>query len=250
MRQIFSIRFFAAVGAVVGLFFILTTVFAAGEAIEGGDADEVTGGPEPHRIDFVDQVFSSSNPDFWIDEDGLAAVDTELVIDGTRSVRVVAGTRGEILCPDLDQIAGCAVVADLLGEAVVWFALVPMGPNRTVDFPAIDVLDDGYANLVNGWQLEYAPILDRRCDDDDGNEVEFGSYREFRDALGDDFTSIYSLESYRLEAVECHTKVDYAPDLDTGDTEIEGTDDTGGTETEGTDEPGDTEPEGPDVTGG
>jgi hypothetical protein len=212
MRQIFSIRFFAAVGAVVGLFFILTTVFAAGEAIEGGDTEELAG-PEPHRIDFVDQVFSSSNPDFRFDADGLAAADTELVIDGTRSVHVVAGTPGELLCPDLAQIAGCAVVADLLGEAVVWFALVPMGTNRTVEFPAIDILDDGYANLVNGWQLEYAPVLDRRCEDDDGTEVEFGSYREFREALGDDFTSIYALDSRRLEAVVCHTKVDYAPEV-------------------------------------
>jgi hypothetical protein len=216
MRQIFSIRFFAAVGAVVGLFFVLTTVFAAGEAIEGGDADE-TRGPEPHRIDFVDQVFSSSNPAFRFDDDGLAAVDTELVIDGTRSVHVVTGTPGELLCPDLGRIAGCAVVADLLGEAVVWFALVPMGGDRTVDFPAIDILDDGYAQLVNGWQVKYAPILDRRCEDDDGNEVEFGSYREFREALGDDFTSIYSLESRRLEAVVCHEKVDYAPELDVDD---------------------------------
>jgi len=233
MRQIFSIRYFAAVGAVVGLFFILTTVFAAGEAIDGGDTEEVTG-VQSHRIDFVDQVFSSSNPDFRIDADGRAAVDTELVIDGTRSVHVVAGTPGELLCPDLAEIAGCAVVADLLGEAVVWFALVPMGANRTVDFPAIDILDNGYANLVNGWQLEYAPILDRRCEDDDRNEVEFASYREFRDALGDDFTSIYSLDSRRIEAVVCHTRVDYAPEVDdTSDTsdpsDTSDTDDTSDT---------------------
>lgn len=213
MRQIFSIRFFAAIGAVVGLFFVLVTVFAAGEAIEGGEVDEGQS-VEQHRIDLVEQVFSSSNPEFGFDDDGLATVDTELVIDGTRSVHVVAGTPGELLCADLRQIAGCAIVADLLGEAVVWFALVPMGDNRTVDFPAIDVLDDGYAYLVNGWQLRYAPVLDRRCEDDDGNDVEFGSYREFRDVLGDDFTSIYSLDSHQLEAVVCGTRVDYAPEPD------------------------------------
>jgi len=216
MRQIFSIRFFVAIGAVVGLFFVLTTVFAAGEAIEGGDADDAAAAV-PRSVDFVDQVFSSSNPDFHLDDDGLAANDTELVIDGTRSVHVVAGTPGEILCGDLDQIAGCAVVADLLGEAVVWFALVPMGTNRTVPFPAIDILDDGSAQLVNGWRLDYAPILDRRCEDADGNDVEFASYREFRDALGDDFTSLYSLDSRRLEAVVCRTRVDYAPEVDDDD---------------------------------
>ena len=212
MRQIFSVRFFAAVGAVVGLFFLLTTIFAAGEAIDGGEADD-TVVIEPRRIDFIEQVYSSTNPSFMLDGDGLAVNDTELVIDGTRSVFVVVGTPGEMLCPDLDQVAGCALIADLLGEGVVWFALVPMGPAGTVDLPAIDVLVDGAAQLVNGWQVDYAPVLDRRCEDDSGNEVEFASYREFRDALGDDFTSIYSSESRRIEAVECRTKVAYAPDL-------------------------------------
>lgn len=213
MRQIFSIRFFAAVGAVVGLFFVLTTIFAAGEAIEGGNGDAA----EPvqvRRIDFVDQVFASRSTDFGLDDDGLAASDTELIIDGTRSLTVVTGTPGEIHCPDLAEIGACAVLADLLGEAVVWFALVPMGTNRTVDLPAIDVLDDGYAQLVTGWELEYAPILDRRCEDDDGNDVEFGSYREFRDVLGDDFISVYSLDTRRLEIVECGERVAYAPVLD------------------------------------
>ena len=97
----------------------------------------------------------------------------------------------------------------LHGEGVVWFALVPMGPNRTVRLPAIDVLDDGLATLVNGWQLPFAPVLDRRCED------EFVSYRELRDALGDDFTSVYAIEERRLVAVECRVRVPYAPSLST-----------------------------------
>lgn len=241
MRQIFSIRFLAAVGAVVGLFFLLTTIFAAGEAIEGGESDD-SESPPSHRVDFVDQVFASQNADFRIDVDGRAATDTELIIDETRSVRIVAGTPGEMHCPDIAAIGACAVVADLLGDAVVWFALVPMGANRTVDFPAIDTLEDGYAHLVNGWQLEYAPVLDRRCEDADGNEVEFASYREFRDALGDEFISVYSLDSRRLEAVECGARVAYAPQIDdTGDGSDDagdGSDGTGGADGEGTVTPG------------
>jgi hypothetical protein len=206
MRQIFSVRFFAAVGAVVGLFLLLTTIFATQEVIDGdggSDRDVV----EPHAIDLVEQVFSSRNPDFRLDADGLAANDTELIIDGSRSLFVVTGTPGENHCPGFGEIGACAVVADLLGEAVVWFALVPMGPDRTVELPAIDVLEDGIATLVNGWQLPFAPILDRRCRDED-----FESYREFRDLLGDDFTSIYGLEDRRLTAVECRTRVPYAPE--------------------------------------
>lgn len=206
MRQIFSVRFFAAVGAVVGLFFLLTTIFATRQAIEG-DADAGVGSPELHRIDLVEQVFSSSDSRFQVGADGLASSDTDFVIDGTRSLRVVTGTPGEMMCPDFGEIGACAVVADLLGEAVVWFALVPMGSNRAVRMPAIDTLDDGVATLVNGWQVEYAPVLDRRCGRD-----EFESYREFRRVFGDDFTAIFDIDERRLAAVECRVRVPYAPE--------------------------------------
>ncbi len=203
MREIFSIRFFAAVGAVVGLFFLLTTIFATREVIEGDD-----GGPAPlvtHRIDLVDRIESSSNPAFGV-LDGVAVADTVFTLDPSRAVRIVADTPAVDHCgAALARAGGCAVVADLLGEGVVWFALVPMGAGRSVELPAIDLLDDGLAQLVNGWQLPYAPVLDRRCDD------EFASYREFRDALGDDFVALYDLDERRLTAVVCRRKVSYAP---------------------------------------
>lgn len=207
MREIFSVRFFAAVGGVVGLFFLLTTIFATREVIDGGGGDDVAT-VQVHTIDLVEQVFSSRNSGFLVGRDGLAANDTELIIDGQRSLRIVTGTPGEDHCPQFGEIGACAVVADLLGEAVVWFALVPMGSQRTVALPAIDVLDDGRATLVNGWRLPYAPVLDRRCLDE-----EFESYRQFRELLDDDFTSIYGIEDRRLIAVQCRTRVAYAPDV-------------------------------------
>jgi hypothetical protein len=210
MRQIFSIRFFAAVGAVVGLFFLLTTIFATREVIDGDDGGPT--GPQLRRIDLVEQVFTSTNPSFGIDDDGLAVNDTELIIDGQRRLRVVAGTPAESHCDVLGPIGSCAVVADLLGEGVVWFALVPDGTETTVELPAIDVLDDGLATLVNGWQLPYAPVLDRRCEDENGDDVEFDSYREFREVMGDHFTSIFDTVERRLTAVECRTRVPYAPE--------------------------------------
>lgn len=211
MRQIFSVRFLAAAGAVAGLFALLIAVFATRDAIDGA----VGGGePEPptiHRIDLVEQVFASENPDFHFDADGLAAVGTRLVIDGSRAVTVVAGTPGESHCPDLVTVGACAMVVDLLGEGVVWLSLVPMGPGRSVELPAIDTLDEGWATLVNGWQLPHAPELDRRCPDDD-----FESYRRLRDALGDDFTTIFDLDQRRVTAVACRTRVPWAPELDGG----------------------------------
>jgi len=204
MRQIFSVRFFAAVGAVVALFFLLMTIFATREVIEGGDDDDDA--VELHKIDFVDQIFSSRNEQFTLTEDGVAASDTDLILDPSRTLRIVADTPGVDYCPRFPTVGACSVVADLLGEGVVWFALVPAGDNRTVDLPAIDTLDDGIATLVNGWQLPFAPVLVRRCDE------EFSSYREFRDVLGDDFTSVYDLDERQIVAVECRTRVAYAPE--------------------------------------
>ena len=212
MRQIFSVRFFAAVGGVVGLFFLLTTIFATREVIEGGDD-----GPaaiELHRIDFVEEIQGVTNPQFALTIEGVAANDTDLIIDPSRTLRIVEGTPGVDHCPRFPAGGACAVVADLLGEAAVWFALVPSGPNRTVDLPAIDTLDDGLATLVNGWQVPFAPVLDRRCSED------FTSYREFRDTLGDDFTSVFSLDERRLTAVECNVRVDYAPVVTVAEDEL------------------------------
>lgn len=208
MRQIFSIRFFAAVGAVAGLFFLLTTVFAARGVIdEAIDEDtEQQAAPAPRRIDLVEQIYGATDPGFRVGADGLAAGDTQLVIDPSRQVTVVAGTPGVDHCQRLDEVGACAIVADLLGEGVVWFALVPMGSGRTVALPAIDTLEGGVATLVNGWQLPHAPILDRRCGDE-----EFESYRQFKQVFGDQFSTVYDLGQRRLTAVVCRQTVPYAP---------------------------------------
>ena len=100
-------------------------------------------------------------------------------------MRIVPGTPGEINCTALGETAECAVVADLLGDAVVWFAIVPLASSQTVALPAIVSLDEGYATLTNGWQLPHAPELERRCARD------FESFTAFREEVGTDFTSIY-----------------------------------------------------------
>lgn len=192
MRQIFSLRFFAAIGAVVGLFALLTLAFGDRESL----ADRVTPDLVTRDVDVVARVQFARIDGFAV-ESGRSVGAVELVLDSDRTVRIVEGTHGQDDCPDLRRSGSCAVVADVLGDAVVWFALVPMGPRDTVVFPAIDVLDGDRAQLVNGWRLRYAPALDRRC------AREFASYRELRDEIGTAFTTIYSLEDDRLEAVVC-----------------------------------------------
>lgn len=223
MREIFSVRFFAAVGAVAALLFLLSTFFAARIVIDNvtGDGD---GGAdvELHRIDLVERIESASTSAIGLDADGLSTGTVGLSIDASRLVRIAPGTPGVVHCQPTAPGA-CAVVADLLGEAVVWFALVPMGTSPTsVQLPAIDTLDEGVATLVNGWQLRYAPALDRRCTDAVGNEEEYDSYREFRDVFGDDFVSVFDLSAQELVAVVCRARVPYAPAAGSPDATLPG----------------------------
>lgn len=209
MREIFSVRFFVAVGAVTGLLFLLFTFFAARNVVDqaisdnGADAAEY----QPRAIDLVDVVSGTDNPGFRFDDDGQATSNARFVLDPSRTVTVVAGTPGEDDCGRLAEPGACAIVADLLGEGVVWFALVPMGANRGVPLPAIDWLDNGVATLVNGWQLPHAPALDRRC----GPNELFESYRQFKQILGDNFTTIYGIDQRELTAVVCRVVVPYGP---------------------------------------
>ena len=89
-------------------------------------------------------------------------------------------------------------MADLLGDAVVRFRLVPMARNFTFLLPAIESLDGGYATLVDGWQVPYAPIIDRtRCQD----HVPAESFTEFLRLAESEFRSVFTLAEQEITAV-------------------------------------------------
>lgn len=193
MRQIFTVRFFAAVGAVLGLLVLLTALFRG----DGSVAQLVEREPMVRRIELVALVFSTTADNFAIGDDGLTTGTIDLVLDQERTMRIVPGTLGEVNCAALGEVARCAVVADLLGDGVVWFAIVPLASSQTVTLPAIVSLDGGYATLTNGWQLPYAQVLERQCARD------FESFTEFREELGDGFTSIFHLGAGEITDVVC-----------------------------------------------
>ena len=60
-------------------------------------------------------------------------------------MRIAPGTPGESTCLNLWTPNQCGVLADVLGDAVVWFALVPQAPRQTAELPPIVDLDEGYA---------------------------------------------------------------------------------------------------------
>ncbi len=200
MRQIFTVRFLAAIAAVAGLLVLLSTVFATSDAIVGTEpSDEVI----LHGIDFVEIISSVTDPTVKI-VDGVSDRPTDLIIDPSRTLHITHGAAGEVDCKDLARVGSCPWWPICSGKGWCgsrWSA--HQGPN-TVRLPAIDTLDEGIATLVNGRQVPYAPVLDRRCPDDD-----FASSRELRAELGSDFVSVFDTVERRLVAVECRRQVDY-----------------------------------------
>jgi len=73
---------------------------------------------------------------------------------------------------------------------------VPLAAGFKIQLPAVEKLDAGYAHLVNGWEVPYARVIDRRCD----SPAE--SFSEFL-RLVPNHTSIYDLGRGALTAVTC-----------------------------------------------
>lgn len=112
-------------------------------------------------------------------------------------MRVVSGTFGVDDCSTAEKRVGrCAVFADLLGEAVVWFQLSPIDDGH-VELPAVVGFDDDLARLANGFLLPHAEVFTRRC------ATEYSSFTEFRRDLGEDFVTLWSLEEGQLTDVIC-----------------------------------------------
>jgi hypothetical protein len=164
VRQLFSLRFIAAIAALAGLALLVNAVFADDNSLEA----VIDPQPPERVIDLVAPIFSiERSDDFRIGRDGNTRGYLDAVLSETRVVRVAPGTSGEISCDELDEINRCALFADLLGDAVIWFAILPQGPRYTAELPEIVDLEGGKAIFVNGWELPYPPVIERECNDED-----------------------------------------------------------------------------------
>ena len=130
--------------------------------------------PTERHIDFIAPVGAfNGGPGFAV-QHGRTSGQLQLVIDGTRTMVVQPGTPGEISCVDLTEPNQCVVAADLLGDAVLWFAVIAAEPRQSVTLPGIAQLrDDNVVELTNGWVLDRAPTVDLNCIDDVASLTEF-----------------------------------------------------------------------------
>lgn len=150
-----------------------------------------------HRINLLHPVYSvSADPGFAM-VGGVASGDMQLALDAARTVVIRAGTPGEVSCARLAEINQCIVAADLLGDGVIWFSLIPNPQRANVVLPGVtEVHDDHWVTLQNGWELPRSEIVERNCDAT--GLVDF--VRQYGGSLS---TSTFSFEQQEITKVTC-----------------------------------------------
>lgn len=194
MRQLFTWRFVAVVAALAGLALLVNAVFVDDDQLVAVLDTEV---PD-RRIDLIAAVFvAETSEDFAVGPDGLTQGFVDFTLDNRKVLRVAPGTAGQVDCR-LSSISGCVVFVDLLGEAVIWFAVVPRAARNTVELPPIIDLQDGYALFENGWQISYPPVIDRVCVGED-----IVSFSDFLRRFGPGSTTVVDVETQQVLRVRC-----------------------------------------------
>ena len=205
MRQFITWQFWASIAALLALTGGLWLVFHD----DGASADQTVvtapvadgGYPVPEngrQIDIVDLVYAAQADTGFQIVDGRTTATMKINIDGLRTITIVAGTPGENRCAELDRLASCAIAADLLGESVLWFSIIPLGPSNTVELPAVREFQDGQRlRLANDWSVKRADRVKRECDTDTG------SLTEFIATFGDAASSTFDIDEQRITTVTC-----------------------------------------------
>jgi hypothetical protein len=195
VRQLFNWRFVAAVAALAVLTLITRAVLADDDAIE------LVAEPEQiqRRIDLIEPIVSATaSEEFAVTRAGVTVGFLDLALDEQRTMRIAPGTYGELDCDQLDVPEGCAVLADMLGDAVVWFAILPTTPRSTVELPPITDLVDGRAAIENGWLIPYAPVIQRDCEGED-----IPTFSDFLRRFAENSTTIVDVDRREVVAVRC-----------------------------------------------
>jgi hypothetical protein len=171
-------------------------------ACQGGSSPtEVVLNASSRRIDLIAQTSTIRSDGTWSVSGGTTQGDATAVLQDGRVLTLADGTLAESSCLFPDALNACVLLADTLGDGVVWFALVaaPAEGTTELELPAIETLLDGvtYAQLVNGWEV---PLLDkvvRRCKEETPNLAAF--VQKFADR----HVAIVDLAQSQVSAVRC-----------------------------------------------
>lgn len=163
-----------------------------------------------HKIDVVASVNSINVDSAWSQEGGITRGGAmRLSLDDLRVLTVQDGTLtsnyGSILaCTDFARPNSCVLLADMLGDAVVWFALVSADAIAGREFLTLPGLVDMQANggegiLRNGWVVKLATPVKRECGD-----TATSSLRDFISRFPDQLSkTIVNLTADNVVSVKC-----------------------------------------------
>jgi hypothetical protein len=196
MRELLSRRFWAAVGAVI----VLSLVVVLVGSTTAPTASLTQGSQATRRVDIGGIVMEAELEEDWgLLRDRTVGVARLVLADG-RQYFIGDDTPGVRTCARVDRPGACALLADVLGDAVIWFALAPVEPGGVVTLPGIvEVLDAGReGGLSNGWVVALVDVVTRVC-----SRVETSSFRDFVARIGARSTSTYDLAVQEISTITC-----------------------------------------------
>jgi len=163
-----------------------------------------------HKIDLVASINSINVDSAWSQEDGVTSGGAmRLSLDDLRVLTVQDGTltaeyKSIPTCTDFAKPNACVLLADMLGDAVVWFALVPSDALAGQEFLTLPGLVDMQANgdegiLRNGWVVKLATPVKRECGD-----ISTSSLRDFITRFPDQLSkTVVNLTTDNVVSVKC-----------------------------------------------
>ncbi|MGA1312135.1 MAG: hypothetical protein ACO30L_03520 [Ilumatobacteraceae bacterium] len=171
MRQLMSWRTWAAIGAV--LLLVTIVQLATGRGPRGSTSDAAVQ-PTTKRIEVLASIMSITSSEAWSVVEGITVGSASLALDDGRTMSIVRDTPGELDCTDRTTPAACVLLADVLGDGVVWYAIINSdGPAaRTLVLPTlVDMTDGGDTGVLqNGWHVPLTNGVVRTCSGDPRSE--------------------------------------------------------------------------------
>lgn len=162
------------------------------------------------KIDLVASVNSiETDPNWSQDGPRTSGGQIRLALDDLRTVSIFESTLVDDYaafpaCTDFVTPNACVLLADMLGDAVVWFALVPSDASAGKEFLTLPGLIDMRANgnegvLRNGWVLNLTRGVRRICGD-----IDTSSLRDFITRFPDtQSTTLVNMMTDNVVAVTC-----------------------------------------------
>ena len=196
MRHFLSARFAAAVGIpIVVAFLIYAVLMNSGSSSQS--ASKVV-----HFVNYTASVNIVQAESGWSVVQGTSRSTARLALDDARTVFIAEGTPGEITCTDFSNPNACVLIAELLGDAVVWFALTPATSEtlltRLALPPVVDMMNGGdFAVLDNGWVIPLATPTKRSC------STPTVSLREFINKFASNMKVSLNLSTDQIDVVTC-----------------------------------------------